>query len=418
MTQCFIDGISHDGQGVGRLDGQAIFVPGALPGEIADIDIVQKRRNFARGRLNSIVEASPHRVVAPCPYYQRCGGCSYQHASYQLQSELKTKVLKQTLQRIGKVDTEVNPCLPSPQIWRYRNRVTWHGASGREGWELGYYRSNTHDILPVNDCLLVSEAMQMVSNNINRQFRNIGPLPAIELSVRESSYDKGMMAVISGLTSRQAGQLGNTGGARDLSIIHCEQQNCTALRGEPFLREKLGQIDFNISPQAFFQVNRGQAERLLDIVRGWLSLQGTETILDAYCGAGPLALNLASRVRKVIGIEAFRPAVADAKANARLNGLRNTRFLAGLAEDIMPTLTNRFDAVILDPPRSGCAPEVVQSVARLQIPRVIYVSCEPSTLARDLALFNQIGYKILGVQPLDMFPWTRHVECVVKIERS
>lgn len=225
------------------------------------------------------------------------------------------------------------------------------------------------------------------------------------------------MVIVSGIERKLVLQMLEDQHHIDLSWIHHQAGQCSVLSGEPFLREQLHNTSFEISPLAFFQVNHAQAEQILRIITQWLDLQGNEVILDAYCGVGSLALPLAGQVRKVMGIEAFKPAVKDAKANARLNGLRNTRFLAGLTEDVLPTLTNRFDAVILDPPRSGCAPGVVQSVARLKIPRVIYVSCEPSTLARDLALFKQEGYYVKEVQPLDMFPWTRHVETVILMSK-
>lgn len=419
MTRCLINGISHDGQGVGRVEGLAVFVPGALPGETVDIEITQRKKNFARARLNTVLEASPQRVEAPCRYYWQCGGCDYQHASYQLQLELKTLVVEQSLQRVGKIDAPVNPCLPSPQMWRYRNKVTWHGRSAREGWRFGYYRSDAQDIIEVKDCLLISEAMQAISNSIGEQLQQLPqPLPELEITVRESSFDQKMMVIMSGIEQKLVLQLLEGQNHKDASWIHHQAGRCTVLTGEPFLRERLHNTSFEISPLAFFQVNHGQAEQIVKIITRWLEPQGNEEILDAYCGVGSLALPLARQVKKVMGIEAFKPAVKDAKANARLNGLYNTRFLAGLTEDVMPTLTNRFAAVILDPPRSGCAPGVVQSVARLKIPRVIYVSCEPSTLARDLGLFKQAGYEIKKVQPMDMFPWTRHVETVVLIERG
>jgi len=418
LTRCLIDGISHDGQGVGRLEGLAVFVPGALPGETVDIEVTQRRKNFARARLNAVLEASPYRTEAPCPYYWECGGCDYQHAEYDLQLELKTRVVDQTLQRVGKIDTTVNPCLPSPDIWRYRNKVAWHGRPSRDGWHLGYYRSDCHDILEVKNCLLISESMQEISNTVGEQLRQLPqPLPALEITVRQSSVDHKIMVIVSGIERKLVLQTLEGQYPMGVSWIHHQAEQCSVLSGEPLLREQLHNTSFEISPMAFFQVNHGQAEQILKIITQWLDLQGNEVILDAYCGVGSLALPLAGQVRKVMGIEAFKPAVKDAQANARLNGLRNTRFLAGLTEDVMPTLTNRFDAVILDPPRSGCAPGVVQSVARLNIPRVVYVSCEPSTLARDLALFKQAGYYVKEVQPLDMFPWTRHVETVVLMSR-
>ncbi len=418
LTRCLIEGISHDGQGVARIEGLAVFVPGALPGETVDVKVTQRKRKFGRAQLKSILEASPHRAEPPCPYYGECGGCDYQHASYALQLELKTEVVRQTLLRIGKIDTTVNPCLPSPKIWRYRNKVSWHARPDTTGWRLGYYRSDTRNLLGIEDCRLISRAMQEVSNTIGKTLPQLQqPGPSLEVTVRESSYEGQMMVILDGVKRQQSLRLLAGLKQENLSLLYNEGQETRVLSGQPFLYEKLHDFIFKISPLAFFQVNHGQTQQLLGILTEWLKLQGDEEILDAYCGVGTLALPLARQARKVMGIEAYKPAVKDAQSNARLNGLRNTRFLAGSTEEILPTLTNRFDAVIIDPPRSGCTPQVVRAIARLKIPRVVYVSCEPSTLARDLALFEQAAYGIEKVQPLDMFPWTRHVETVVLITR-
>jgi len=416
--KCLISGTSHDGQGVGRLNSRVVFIPGALPGEEVDIEIIAEKNRYARGRLNSIIKPSDKRINPPCSYYGFCGGCVYQHASYELQLELKVIVVEQTLERIGKMNAEVSPCIPSPKPWRYRNKAVWHAANHGQGWLMGYYQPEDKQILGIDDCLLISEKMQLLSrsvkNALNNLPENVSPL---EITIRESSWNKHLMLIISGSNLSSHREWLEDAGSEAESICTVYNNKIFNIKGKTYMEEKLLDVRYDFSPLAFFQVNHGQAENLIRIVRDLLDLKGGEHILDAYCGVGTLALNLARDAKKVMGIESFPSAVEDAIHNARLNNLQNCRFLAGKSEDVMPTLSQRFDVCILDPPRSGCHPKVIKTIAIQKIPRVIYVSCEPSTLARDLAAFNQSGYRVLKVQPLDMFPQTRHVECVTLMSR-
>lgn len=418
MPRCVIQGISHDGQGVGRVDGLAVFVPGTLPGEIADIEIVQTRKNFARGRLETLVTTVPERVAPPCEYYLQCGGCTYQHASYPLHLDLKTDVVTQSLKRIGGVEAPVDPCLPSPQPWRYRNKVTWHAAANGHGWDMGYYGPDGRKLLNIADCLLISQSMQDLSNRIAAGLRQLSPVDhPVDIVVRQSSLSGNLTVITSGVSHEQARILADQVNDPPVSVAVADNNQVTPVAGQETLEDAIGDIRYRFHPLSFFQVNPGQTENLVDMVKDLLSVQHSEQILDAYCGVGTIALQLAPLARKVVGIEFFAPAVQDAKQNAHLNGFRNCRFLTGAAENVLPTLTNRFEAVILDPPRYGCHPGVIQAISRLKIPTAVYVSCEPSTLARDLKRFQEAGYRVEKVQPLDMFPWTRHVETVVLMSR-
>lgn len=414
-----VQGISHDGRGVGRIEGKAVFIPGALPGETVDIEVLEDKKSFARGRLLSVITAHPERTAPPCPYYGICGGCDYQHASYDLQLNLKTRVVEQTLARIAGLNISVQTCLASPKDWRYRNKVTWHAKLGQGRPHMGYYLNQSRELLPVDDCLLISETMQALSNRVADLISSKAPdRDTLEIRVRESSASGELMLVIVGMTRESAEELKEVLDIYNSFILVDERGVNHTLQGHSRLEERIDSLQFKISPLTFFQVNGGQTERMVGIIRKALNLEGGEQILDAYCGAGSLALGIAGQARKVVGVEAYPAAVEDAKYNARLNGLNNCRFICGPSEQILPTLSQRFDAVILDPPRSGCHPDVISAVNRLKIPQIVYVSCEPSTLARDLKRFMEVGYKVKSVQPLDMFPQTRHVETVVRLDKN
>jgi len=417
-VHCQIQGISHDGQGVGRIDGKVVFVPGALPGETVELSIIEEKRNYLRGRLNSIVEPSPARIDPPCLFFGRCGGCHYQHASYEMQVTLKTRVVEQTLQRIGSIDTDVSPCIPALKPWRYRNKVAWHGTMADGEWTFGYYRGESNDIINIDNCLLVSEAMQMTGLEISGVLKELKPGAPAEATVRQSNYNEALMAIVAGIDKEAALKiLSRADGLLD-SFYWLSTRGIECLKEGGRFEERIGEIRFGLSPLSFFQVNSEQAAKLVGLVGEALDLQGGEQLLDAYCGVGTLALSQAGRAKRVVGVESYPAAVEDARKNARLNGLNNCRFLAGDTAQVLPTLSQKFDAVILDPPRSGCHPQVIKAVERMKIPRVVYVSCDPSTLARDIARFQQAGYRIKTVRPLDMFPQTYHVECCVLLYRK
>lgn len=413
---CLIQGISHDGQGVGRIEGKVVFVPGALPGEDVELTIVEEKKNYLRGRLTSIIKPAPERVDPPCLYFGQCGGCHYQHASYDLQVDLKTRVVEQTLQRVGGVEADIQPCVPAVRPWHYRNKAAWHGAMMDEIWKFGYYRGESNYIMDIDRCLLVSDAMQEAGLALGRALRQSSLRTPLEVTVRESADGK-IMTIVSGMDSEAVRKLLPFVDEQIASFYVNNGKGIECLKEGRAFEERLCGIRFELSPLSFFQVNTEQAEKLVGMVRESLDLNGGEQLLDAYCGVGTLALSLAGQVKRVVGIESVSKAVEDAKKNARLNAFNNCRFLPGTAEQILPTLSQRFDAVVLDPPRAGCHPQVIKAVERMRIPRVVYVSCEPATLARDLGRFQQAGYRVKKVQPLDMFPQTYHVETVVVLYR-
>ena len=261
--------------------------------------------------------------------------------------------------------------------------------------------------------------MQDLSNRITAGLQQLSPVDhPVDIVVRHSSLSGILTVITSGVSHEQARILADQVNDPSVSVAVADNNQVTPVAGQGTLEDAIGDIRYRFHPLSFFQVNPGQTANLVDIVKDLLSGQHSKQILDAYCGVGTIALQLAPLARKVVGIELYSPAVQEAKQNARLNGFRNCRFLTGAAENVLPTLTNRFDAVILDPPRLGCHPRVIQAISRLKIPTAVYVSCEPSTLARDLKRFQEAGYRVEKVRPLDMFPWTRHVETVVLMSRA
>lgn len=414
---CKIEGITHKGEGVGRIDGQAVFVPNALPGETVEIEILEDKGRYAHARLCEVVESSPGRQKPPCHHYYRCGGCAYQHLDYSKQMEFKRQVVRDALQRLGKINIPVNPVIGMDEPWQYRNKVIWHVQRQSNGEMLmGYYQTGSRQIAPLNNCLLISEKMNRISNNLQSILLQLDFMEAGEITLRESSSDHKCMLVLKGLKTSPANEVAEELSELVDSLYWVNRGKYIHLFGIEKLNEKIGKVNFFLSPPAFFQVNPVQTKKMIDLILGLHEFKG-ETVLDAYCGIGSIALNIALFAKRVVGVESSLPAIKDARYNARINRLSNCEFLHGPCEKILPELKTRYDTVILDPPRSGCRREVVDSVIKTFPRAIIYVSCNPATLARDLALFVQGGFSISEVQPVDMFPQTYHVETVVLMSR-
>lgn len=410
--ECTINGISYDGAGVARVNGRVVFVPFAIPGETVDIDIISEKKRYSIGRLINVLESSPDRVEPACPHYYECGGCSYQHINYSVQLKYKRQVVVDNITRIGKITAQVNDTMGMDQPWRYRNKVTWHIKNG----ELGYYAENTNELVPIKTCPLITEPLEEVSNVLAGQLSKMNNKSNGEVVIRQSSVNDDIMMVFRKLEITPS--LLNLLKEYCSSIYNIEDNRFELLYGDHFLEEKINNLKFRLSPGSFFQVNHKQTLILIAKVLEYLDLKGNEDILDAYCGIGSISLPLAKACGHVTGVESFAAAIEDARLNARLNNLENCEFLSGPCEKILPRLNIEFDAVVLDPPRAGCKKEVISSITHTTPSRIVYVSCNPATLARDLAAFAEQGYVVREVQPVDMFPWTRHVECCVLLYRK
>ena len=416
--RCYVDGISHSGEGVARIDGKAAFIPFAIPGETVDVEIVEQKKSFLRARLEQVVMVSPDRVEPPCPHYFKCGGCSYQHVSYERQLELKRKVVQDSLQRIGAIEVEVNPIPGMDNPWRYRNKVEWH--VGREAGQLtmGYYMNDSRTLTGIDSCLLISQSMQDYSNYIKARLSELRIPEGCEVILRQSSANQEMMLIFVGTGSSEIDFAKMLNYQEAASIYSIDQGVPQLHYGDTNLPETIFDLEYQVSPLAFFQVNHQQTEKMMEIIKKFAQIGSADTVLDAFCGTGSIALALAGSAHRVVGVESFKAAIKDAKRNAFNNNITNCKFIKGACEDIISGLDEQFDVVILDPPRTGCKPALIEAIVQISPQRVVYVSCNPATLARDLKIFVQAGYQVQTVQPIDMFPQTGHVETVVLMSRA
>jgi len=372
------------GAALARVENQVVFVEGGIPGEEARVEVVEQKRRYLRARVKEIVSPSPHRVVAPCPYFGECGGCQWQHVAYAAQLEYKTSIVRDQLRRLGGLaDAPVRPALGMSEPWGYRNHARF-SVDGRGN--LGFTRPGTHDFLRIDQCLIMHARIN-----------------AVLAALQGRGHVKHQLAVRVGVNS---GEL----------LVNPRVLN----EGLPF---ETGQLDFcesllgrrfRVRGPSFFQVNTLMAERMIEWVRDKLALLGTETIVDAYCGVGTFGILLAPYAARVIGIEEAASAVKDARRNAE--GLTNIEFVQGKTEQVLPTLQGRVDAVVLDPPRAGCRPRVIKALLDLRPQKLVYVSCDPATLARDVKALVAGGYHLVETQPADQFPQTYHIECLALLE--
>ena len=395
--------ISHGGDAVGELDGKTIFVPLGIPGETVRVTITEDHPRFANARLVEVLEPSPQRVEPSCPHFGRCGGCQWQHIAYSYQLELKQRIVSAQLQRIGKLpNVRVLPVLGMENPWAYRNNVQYAlDASG----QLGFRALRSHDIVPISECWIAHPLLEDLAG-------------ALDL---ESAGMQGITLRVGAATGEQL-VIFEGDSIPDIEVdfpVSCLYQSpegeVTVLAGDSCYHEQLNQRLWQVSGPSFFQVNTPQAERLLRTVSERLKDTSIDTLIDAYCGVGTFALSLASRAKRVIGIEESPWAIYDAEANRFAH--EDVSFQAGATEELLPGCIKANCTVILDPPRAGCEPKVLKTLAVSGARQVIYVSCDPATLARDLAVLARNGFRLGDVQPIDMFPQTYHIECVVSVTR-
>lgn len=420
-VKVFITGCSHRGEGLGRLpSGQIIFIPYALPGEEVECQVTEVKRDYARGRLEKIVAPSPHRIEPACPVFYTCGGCHLQHAAYPLQLEIKRRQVEEALLRLGKLQGyTLKPVLGMDWPWRYRNKVHLHVGKINETLRLGLYQERSHELVDTRDCLLLPEDMVKIWQILEEEgIPHIQEKGLYGALLRKSFSTGEIMVGLVGYQDlcpegRLFQNLLNYGASSIVQIL--PGNGLKVLAGQKYLWEEIGPCRFRLSPTSFFQVNPRQAAKIYEIVLDYASLTGKETVIDIYSGTGTIALFLAPRASKVYGLEVSEEALADARANAQENKAKNVSFLWGPAERSLPRLLEKgtkAEVIVLDPPRQGCHPRVLETVARSRPRRLIYVSCYPATLARDLQYLSCQGYWIKEVQPVDMFPQTHHIECV------
>ncbi|ABO50772.1 23S rRNA m(5)U-1939 methyltransferase [Desulforamulus reducens MI-1] len=437
-----IHGLGHSGEGVGRYQKLAVFVPGALIGERVRVRINQVKKSFARGQLVEILKQTTARIVPNCESYQVCGGCQLQHLDYQEQLTYKRSVVESALFKIGGLKgVEVLPTLGMRNPWHYRNKIHLQVKEAKGRIKLGFYAEGSYELaagLAGQSCLLVQKEINQVIAILEELINSYKLTPyhwgekrglLRHVMIRQGFHSGQCMVVL--VTSPEEWQAENAFSralvARQpkiVSVIRNINRNPgrivlgeenRVMYGKEYIVDELNGLNFNISANSFYQVNTLQTEELYQKAKEFAQLQGHERVIDAYCGIGTIALYLARSTVEVVGMEIVPPAVADAKENARLNGITNTKFFQGAVEKLLPRMAKDLkpDVVVLDPPRKGCEKEVLTAISESKVPRIVYVSCDPATLARDLGVLDKLGYQTLQVQPVDMFPWTYHVECVV-----
>ncbi len=396
--------MAHGGEALGRHQGKVIFVPYALPGERVVVEIVQDKPAYARANLVQVIAPSPRRVRPRCRHFGDCGGCQWQHIHYEAQLQFKGTILTGQLQRVGQfARPPVRPIIESASPWGYRNVA--HLVAGEAG--LGYQAAGSHRVVPVAECPILLPALEKLLADFELDFPDLA-----EVTLRAGAHTGDLLVAL-----RVRGRL--------LPALEIDQPiSCVLVaRGAPpivvcgheTLEEEVKGRRYRISPESFFQVNTEQATILADLVTEALSLTDEDVVADLYCGVGLFTCLLAPLTERVIGIEISEGAVEDARHNAL--DLPNVTIQQGRVEDVLPTIDEVLDAMVLDPPRGGCSPQALEAVTRHRPDRIAYVSCDPATLARDLRILVDAGYALRWVQPVDMFPQSYHVESVSLLER-
>ena len=433
-----IEGYTSEGLGVARIDGQAVFVHRALRGEDCDVLLLKVLKNAAFGKVVKVREPSPHRVEPDCPYYGKCGGCDFRHMDREEELYAKKTRVQDALRRIGGSDVQVEEILAGERL-HYRNKSQFPIAADGT---VGFYKARSHQVIPVENCLLQKVDTNNVQLKFDRYIRlyNVScydertrqgllrhlyvrtngageSLVCIFANGRELPHEAELVALLREASPRIVGVVLGVNTQPTGAILGKEYRT---LWGTDVLTDELCGLTFRLSVPSFYQVNREMAEVLYDKAVEFAALTGTETVLDLYCGAGTITQVMARHAGRVIGAEIVPEAIEDAKANAERNGVENVEFFCGDASAVAADLAAkglRPDVICVDPPRKGLAPEVVRAAAQMAPRRIVYVSCDPATLARDVKLFAAEGYGAVRAAAVDMFPGTANVESVVALER-
>ncbi|WP_070120937.1 23S rRNA (uracil(1939)-C(5))-methyltransferase RlmD [Bacillus marinisedimentorum] len=433
--------MTHDGAGVAKVDGFPLFVPNALPGETGKVKVVKVKKGYGFGKLLGLEEESIYRIEPSCPIYKQCGGCQLQHLSYEGQLNVKKKQVEDVLQRIGGLDlgkVTVHDTLGMDDPWRYRNKAQVPVGEREGGLVAGFYQQRSHDIIDMNACLIQEQANDDLVQAVKEIAGSYG------IRAYDEKKHKGTLRHVVTRYGKQTGQamvvlitkdenLPNRKNiVRDITerfpAVKSVVQNINPKRtnvifgektkvlwGNEYIYDTIGNIKFAISARSFYQVNPQQTKVLYDKALEYAELTGTESVIDAYCGIGTISLFLAQKAKKVYGVEIVPEAIEDAKRNAELNEIGNVEFEVGKAEEVMPAWKKKGvkgDVIVVDPPRKGCDETLLATMLEMKPERIVYVSCNPATLARDLKILEEGGYETREVQPVDMFPHTTHVECV------
>lgn len=446
IVEIEITGMTAQGAGVGHYQGMAVFTPLTAPGDVARVRVVKAAKNYAYGRLEELVSPSADRMEPDCPCFAQCGGCCYRHITYEAELGIKAARVQDTLTRIGGFRSlPVRPILGADSRDGYRNKALLPLGTKKDGsLSMGFYAVNSHRIVDCEECRLQPEEFNRAmaafrqwaaaygdpvydeathSGRMRRLYLRKGEMTGQILACvvvngnglhHESELIEALKQAVPGLASVVI----NSNRERTNVALG---QKCRTIYGMDTIEDTLCGLRFKLSPLSFYQVNRTQAERLYEVAARYAGLTGQELLLDLYCGAGTIGLSMAGMARRLLGVEIVPQAVENARENARLNGIENAEFFCGDAGEAARMLAERGerpDVIVLDPPRKGCSPDLVRTVAEFGPKRIVYVSCDPATLARDLKLFAELGYPPVEAAPVDMFPGTAHVETVVLLSKG
>ncbi|OON94122.1 MAG: 23S rRNA (uracil-5-)-methyltransferase RumA [Epulopiscium sp. Nele67-Bin001] len=431
--------INNDGAGVGKYNNFTVFIPNCVNGDVVDAKIIKVKKSYAIGKLINIVTPSPLRTNELCVQASKCGGCQLQHINYDAQLEFKQKRVRDCMERIAKIkNIPVLPTIGMQNPSNYRNKAQYPIKNVDGVVQIGFFAKKSHRIVESNECI-IQDARNAKIVEVIRLFlleQNISIYDEMShkglvrhLLIKSSFHLNQIMVclVINGKKLPKSDllvkQLCEIDGVCSIVINHNTNKGnvvlgdkVCVLYGKDFIEDKISELVFKISPLSFFQVNPTQTEILYNKVLEFANLAGDEIILDLYCGIGTISLFLAKAAKKVYGVEVVSMAIDNAIENAKINGIDNAEFILGKAEDAVPDI--KADVVVVDPPRKGCDESVLKSIVQLSPNKIIYVSCDPATLARDVAFLDENGYNVDIVQPIDMFPHTTHVETVVLLSRN
>lgn len=457
-----IEDMGEDGAGVGKTDGYTWFIKDALIGDVIQASVMKMKKNYGFARLVKVLEPAPGRVEARCPVARACGGCQLQELDYREQLRFKERKVYNHLKRIGGMDrlflpedrekaagvldaVVMEPIIGMEDPWRYRNKAQYPVGLGKDGQPAaGFYAGRTHSLIPAPglDCLLGCQENKELLKIILDFMKEYKIPPYDEAAhqglvrhvlLRKGFSSGGLMVclVINGEELPHGGELAERlreAGVSSVSYsVNMERTNVIMgtrivnLYGPGYITDTIGDIEYRISPLSFYQVNPVQTEKLYGTALEFADLSGGETVWDLYCGIGTISSFLAKKAGKVYGVEIIPQAIEDARENARRNGIENVEFFVGKAEEVLPEQYERnhvhADVIVVDPPRKGCDPVCLETILKMAPERVVYVSCDSATLARDVKFLEENGYRAMRVRPVDMFPMGGHCECVVKLER-
>jgi 23S rRNA (uracil1939-C5)-methyltransferase len=439
-----IDSLAYGGNGVGRVDGFVVFVRGGLPGDLVRARVTKTKRGFAEAAAEDVLEPSAERVAAPCPYFGVCGGCRFQDLAYESQVAQKERQVRDALERIGRfVSPPLEPIEPAASQYGYRNKLEYTFSDAPEGVVLGFHRLGRWDeLVGVDPCLLTTDVGNAIRNAVRdwareerlvaydqrtnegylrqlvvREGRNTGQVLVMLVTSPGERFEAGYLVDV----LRKFPEVRSIQWAVNESTGQHTNVPATVLWGEDAIEETLLGLRFRLRPNAFLQTNTEMAERLYELVQEFAALTGEENLFDLYCGTGTIGLSLAPRARAVWGVEISEESVACAIENAELNGIDNAQFFAGNVGQSLEELVAKAgapDVAVVDPPRPGLAGKALRRTGQLGAAKLVYVSCNPTTLASDLqVLRDEFGYELLRCRPVDMFPQTPHVESVSLLER-